>query len=66
VESKNYLIYKAFQILEVGPWCNGKCLSPKATSCKLKFENQPLQTKFGVRLPTMTFPRTHKSGSFVH
>ena len=42
--------------LEVGTWCDDKCLSPKVTSRGVRVQ-ETLQNKLGVRLPTMISPR---------
>lgn len=48
-------------MVEVRPWCNDKCLPPKATAHRFESGNQPLQNKLRrVKLPTMTSLRPCK------
>ena len=44
----------SFLVVEVGPWCNGKCFLLKAIGCGFESRNYTLQNKLGVRLLTMT------------
>ena len=58
--------------LEVGPWCNGKCLPPKLMSHMFKSRNQHLppkkkkKKKMLVNLPINHLSQTPQSGCFVH
>lgn len=61
-------IYVAY--LEAGPWCDCKCLPPKAMSHWFEFENLPLQTIFGEKMLKLSInhplPNSANLRSFVH